>query len=162
MASAGEITKRNPERIIPIPAAKKGPDDWSGLTDAKERRRRQNRINQQAYRQRKRAERQGTTIKTESSSASTTTSPPTTISTTLTTAPQKCPSADQTAHLLTLFSKTAYESYIHGSPTSDHLLTLSKVNVFRAFATIMSTLGMTPHSSWMHDDALSPFTTLLP
>ncbi|KAE8353484.1 hypothetical protein BDV28DRAFT_157027 [Aspergillus coremiiformis] len=142
---------------LPIRASQKGPDDWSGLTDAKERRRRQNRINQRAYRQRKRAKRREATVPTEDTESPISSQSP---QTTLTI--RKCPSADQTVSLLDLFSKTAYQSYILGSPTSDHLLTLSRVNVFRAFATIMSILGMYPHKEWMHDDAISPFTTLHP
>lgn len=64
--------------------------------------------------------------------------------------------------LLRGFTETAIQSYILGCPTADHLLTLSKVNVFRAFGAIMSTLGMAPGPDWMHDDALSPFVTLQP
>ncbi|GAB1203645.1 hypothetical protein APSETT445_002282 [Aspergillus pseudonomiae] len=113
-----------------------------------------------------RAEKLGLTIKAEEAessiiSSSSSQSPPTTTALT-TTGRRPCPTPDQTAALLDLFSKTAYESYILGSPTSDHLLTLAKVNVFRAFASIMSTLGMPKHHEWMHDDAISPFTTLHP
>ncbi|KAE8394504.1 hypothetical protein BDV23DRAFT_147270 [Aspergillus alliaceus] len=167
MASATEPSKRDFDQPFSVRILKKGPDDWSGLTDAKERRRRQNRINQRAYRQRKRTEKLGLTIKREDADSNSTTapssfssqSPPTT--TTLIHA-RKCPSVEQTEHLLDLFSKTAYQSYVLGSPTSDHLLTLSKVNVFRAFASIMSTLGLYQDKGWMHDDAISPFTTLRP
>ncbi|KAE8166742.1 hypothetical protein BDV40DRAFT_314147 [Aspergillus tamarii] len=167
MAPASKIPKRDSEQLIPIRTQKKEPDDWKGLTDSKERRRRQNRINQRAYRQRKRAEKLGLTIKPEeeaefstaSSSSSSSQSPPTTA---LTTTRTNCPTPEQTAAILDLFSKTAYQSYILGSPTSDHLLTLAKVNVFRAFDSIMTILGMPKHQEWMHDDAISPFTTLRP
>ncbi|KAJ1710438.1 hypothetical protein NYO67_7403 [Aspergillus flavus] len=167
MAPASELPKRDSDQLILIRTQKKGPDDWKGLTDSKERRRRQNRINQRAYRQRKRAEKLGLPINAEaaesstassSSSSSSSQSPPTTALTTR----SNCPTPDQTAALLDLFSKTAYQSYILGSPASDHLLTLAKVNVFRAFASIMSTLGMPKHHEWMDDDAISPFTLLRP
>lgn len=68
----------------------------------------------------------------------------------------------QSQELLRQFTKTAYRSYMLGDPTADHLLTLSKVNVFRAFSMIMSVMGMAWDPDWMHDDALSPFTTLRP
>jgi hypothetical protein len=73
-----------------------------------------------------------------------------------------CLKSDKIRQYLDTFVLTAYESYILGCPTSDHLLTLSKVNVFRAFASIMSLLGMSHTEDWMHDDALSPFSTMGP
>ncbi|PYI05428.1 hypothetical protein BO78DRAFT_345705 [Aspergillus sclerotiicarbonarius CBS 121057] len=60
----------------------------------------------------------------------------------------------------TEFKKAAYRSYITGSPKSDHLLTLIKVNVHRALVENMAALGM--DMAWMNDDAVSPFCTLKP
>ncbi|PYI29538.1 hypothetical protein BP00DRAFT_427415 [Aspergillus indologenus CBS 114.80] len=196
-------------------------DDWAGMGDRKERRRRQNRLNQRAYRKRKQATRQTQTqppsqairtVKTEESTSSSdeqmltilssstssrnaTTSPSTSPSTSASSStstsfsfstrpppeshtrastststsprPDRKPCADPTTQrnlqaLLTDFTRVAYASYIHGSPTLDHLLTLSRMNVYRAFATNMATLGMGTGAEWMHDDALSPFTTLQP
>lgn len=64
--------------------------------------------------------------------------------------------------LLQHFSQKAVESYVLGSPSTDHLLTLCKVNVFRAFMSNMSTLGMSTGPEWMEDEAISPFSTSLP
>ncbi|KAH8423774.1 DUF3425 domain-containing protein [Aspergillus melleus] len=165
------------------------PDNWKGLADPKERRRRQNRVNQRAYRKRKQAQRQGIKLpsselvnristssgseeNTSPSSSSNTDSTPTT-STTLSirnakpssqtlTISSRCIGLDEASLLLDQLSKAAYESYIIGSPASDHLLTLSKMNVFRAFGSIMATLGMKHDMEWLHDDAISPFSTLQP
>ncbi|RAH43622.1 DUF3425 domain-containing protein [Aspergillus brunneoviolaceus CBS 621.78] len=198
-------------------------DDWAGMGDRKERRRRQNRLNQRAYRKRKQATRQTQTqppnqvirrtVKTEeptsssdeqmitvlspsTSSPNSTTSPSTSASSSSTSfsfsfstrppsqsqtrsststststssspRPDRKPCTDLTTQrhlqtLLTDFTRVAYASYIHGSPTLDHLLTLSRMNVYRAFATNMATLGMGTGAEWMHDDALSVFTTLQP
>lgn len=75
--------------------------------------------------------------------------------------PRQCavlsPHAQQ---ILRHFTQNAYESYLHGCPTSDHLLTLSKVNVFRAFGHILSILGMS--DAWLYDEAISPFSTAQP
>ncbi|EAW12041.1 DUF3425 domain-containing protein [Aspergillus clavatus NRRL 1] len=72
----------------------------------------------------------------------------------------RCLHSAQVRMLLDRFSKSAYQSYVLGSPAADHLITLSKVNVFRAFASIMSVLGMSHTDSWMYEDALSPFPTM--
>lgn len=73
-----------------------------------------------------------------------------------------CFLGDEIDKLLERFSHRAVESYVLGSPAADHLLTLCKVNVFRAFISNMHTLGMSPGPEWMEDDALSPFSTALP
>lgn len=66
----------------------------------------------------------------------------------------------QAKQILELFTQSAYQSYLHGCPSADHLLTLSKVNVFQAFWHIFTVMGMS--EPWMHEDALSPFSTLHP
>lgn len=57
--------------------------------------------------------------------------------------------------LLSVFEAAAYRSY-HGNPQADHLLTLAKLNVFRAFVRNIAMLGYT--REWMTDDALSRFS----
>lgn len=54
------------------------------------------------------------------------------------------------------FAETAYKSYILGDPTSDHLLTLTRVNVFRACGHNLKSIGFNMDD--MTDDAISPFS----
>lgn len=58
--------------------------------------------------------------------------------------------------LLAQFAESAFQSYMLGSPTSEHLLVLTKVNVFRAFGHNMKLLGWNQDD--MDDDAISPFS----
>lgn len=186
-------------------------DDWAGLCDRQERRRRQNRLNQRAYREsiphrlliydptstnyiipgkRKQAERSGnnalairpssshppppplgTNIKIEQGSSSS--SPPSSSSPssdsnpsqTLTrrTLTSEASKPENIRRIFEHFARVAYESYFRGSPSADHLLTLSKLNVFRAFMTNMTVLGFGNQTTWCDDDdALSLFNTLPP
>ncbi|GLB02475.1 hypothetical protein AtubIFM57258_003826 [Aspergillus tubingensis] len=57
--------------------------------------------------------------------------------------------------LLAVFEEAAYQSYA-GSPQADHLLTLAKLNVFRAFVRNIAVLGYS--REWMTDDAISRFS----
>ncbi|KAL2870924.1 DUF3425 domain-containing protein [Aspergillus lucknowensis] len=161
-------------------------DDWAGLGDAKERRRRQNRLNQRAFRQRKRAMQKKKSIQehieeliassevtllprsTESQSRSQSQSQSSPSSSTSEgTSPAQWERrisflGAEIDRLLQQFSQRAMESYVNGSPSADHLLTLCKVNVFRAFMSNMFALGLSPSPEWMDDDALSPFSTAQP
>ncbi|PWY79220.1 hypothetical protein BO70DRAFT_338393 [Aspergillus heteromorphus CBS 117.55] len=153
-------------------------DEWAGLGDRQERRRRQNRLNQRAYRKRKQAERgvvarSKTGSRSNEQSSSSQSSPgddsnsnanPSPTDQALCTRrpssfdPSRRPQTVQA--LLERFSQVAMENYIRGSPASDHLLTLTKLNVFRAFVSNMSALGMGMDDDWCHDDdALSLFNT---
>lgn len=57
--------------------------------------------------------------------------------------------------LLVEFAQEAYRSYMLGSPTSEHLLTLTKVNVFRAYIDNMKIIG--GFNEGICDDAISKF-----
>ncbi|KAJ5446847.1 Concanavalin A-like lectin/glucanase subgroup [Penicillium cf. griseofulvum] len=137
-------------------------DDWSGMTDPIERRRRQNRINQRAYRKRKRL-----ASTKDIHPKSLVPSPRSTPTAQLQTHPSQdnpavslCRNPETIQDLLEKFAKSAYESYARGIPTADHLITLTRVNVFRAFTYNLRLLGWS--EIWMNDDAVSPFNTALP
>ncbi|KAJ5320638.1 hypothetical protein N7508_000921 [Penicillium antarcticum] len=160
-------------------------DNWSGLTDPAERRRRQNRINQRAYRKlhapvdlhrtdanldlkgkRKRLQNKETHPKTlvkstKSAPSTSSTSPQSDDSVTPDGSKVKsCCSPGVLQDLLEKFAKSAIESYARGDPAADHLMTLTKVNVFRAFAQNLELIGWSPY--WMDDDAISLFNQALP
>ncbi|KAJ5756915.1 uncharacterized protein N7511_007097 [Penicillium nucicola] len=149
-------------------------DNWSGLTDPAERRRRQNRINQRAYRKRKRLQNKdihpkslvkSTKPVSSTSLASPTSASASSASSVSSTSPQsqnaiipsklKACSPGTLQDLLEKFAKSAIESYARGDPTADHLMTLTKVNVFRAFTQNLELIGWSPY--WMEDDAISIF-----
>ncbi|CAG7987462.1 unnamed protein product [Penicillium nalgiovense] len=151
------------DRLIPIfDDAEQVTDDWSGLSDPTERRRRQNRINQRAYRKRKRLS------STKDVHPKSLVPPPRSTSTVQSQdrSPQDnpevnfCRNPDLLQDFLGRFAKSAYESYARGDPTADHLMTLTKVNVFRAFAQNLRLIGWSEY--WMDDDAISLFNTALP
>ncbi|KAF3019616.1 hypothetical protein E8E15_007835 [Penicillium rubens] len=137
-------------------------DDWSGLSDPTERRRRQNRINQRAYRKRKRMSsnkdvhpkslvpRPRSTSTVQSQDRSSQDNPEVSF----------CRNPELLQDILVRFAESAYESYARGDPTADHLMTLTKVNVFRAFAQNLRLIGWLEF--WMDDDAISLFNTVLP
>ncbi|RAK82170.1 uncharacterized protein BO72DRAFT_465007 [Aspergillus fijiensis CBS 313.89] len=60
------------------------------------------------------------------------------------------------------FELAAYRHYMQGTPQVDQLLTLVKLNVYRALAANLNALGMTDIRGWMHPDATSAFATLQP
>ncbi|KAJ5483797.1 hypothetical protein N7530_003043 [Penicillium desertorum] len=148
------------DRLIPISDdAEQVTDDWSGLSDPTERRRRQNRINQRAYR----------------TSHSTVTSTPRAYYHPLV---RPLPSNYKIVLPKTIRKSTSVATpnfykilqggspsqrmkVTHGGdPTADHLMTLTKVNVFRAFAQNLRLIGWSEY--WMDDDAISLFNTALP
>ncbi|KAL3474594.1 hypothetical protein BJX99DRAFT_260191 [Aspergillus californicus] len=155
-------------------------DNWTGLADAKERRKRQNRLNQRALRQRRRTQqKKPMTIQDQIEAliasgevtlvprrASLTATTPSVQNDSISSATQwerrSCFIGDEIDKLLEQFSERAIANYVNGTPFGDSLLTLSKVNVFRAFIGNMIALGMSPGPEWMMEEALSPFSTLLP
>ncbi|KAJ5645739.1 hypothetical protein N7507_011750 [Penicillium longicatenatum] len=146
-----------------VPADEERTDDWSDTIDPIERRRRQNRINQRAHRRRQRIQAKDKDIHPKSLVASYPT-PPSSIHSDIPFGQEikarRCISPHTRDLLLDQFAKAAYQSYILGSPAPDHLLTLSKLNVFRAFGHNMRLIGTDLDE--MNDDAISVFNTILP
>ncbi|KAI9368689.1 hypothetical protein BJX61DRAFT_537053 [Aspergillus egyptiacus] len=184
---------------VSYPAGRSPADEWYGVLDAKERRKRQNRINQRAHRLRTRLEQAGlctspntqsylhpvkSPLNIESTSQSQSTlseqgadprpepdptlpdpvpsrsskdgaSSPAQVSTLST----GIPDADKT-HILLRKMAQFYSSYQLNSPSADHLLSLTRINVHRAFVSNMLTLGIT--WEWMADDSISPLSMASP
>ncbi|KAJ5524399.1 hypothetical protein N7494_011049 [Penicillium frequentans] len=185
-------------------------DDWHGLADAKERRKRQNRLNQRRHREEARRRRHAnaqsnsrhllsptitagqlhqveqnlnghqapdekiTELEDLAILAAATVPQSSTRSSSRDS--QSC--ADQFSsapHMMTLWFAmpwphkrkalieqlaTYHNSYVMNCPLSNHLLTLTKMNVHRAFVSNMVTLGIT--WEWMQEDSISPFYTVGP
>jgi hypothetical protein len=59
------------------------------------------------------------------------------------------------------FEAKAYQSYLHGNPERDHLISLSRLNVHRAINENIAAIGMT--TDWMKsDDSISIFNLTQP
>ncbi|KAJ6186426.1 hypothetical protein N7519_007727 [Penicillium mononematosum] len=136
-------------------------DSWSGLTDPTERRRRQNRINQRACRRRKRLQSNRNILPISEANSSVlgvqlqdAASPDSALKDDFSSSP------GHVHDLLEQFVKSAYRSYLRGDPAADHLLTLVKVNVFRAFMQNMQLIGRPAY--WIGHNAISAFSVALP
>ncbi|KAL2820136.1 hypothetical protein BDW59DRAFT_174595 [Aspergillus cavernicola] len=110
-------------------------DDWRGITDRCERRRRQNRVNQRTY--------MGDVVAVVS----------------------QWPTRDiddRTKHqILRLLSSAAYQRYLSADPAVDQLLSLTRANVYRAFLTNIALLGL-PVDGLCERKILSPFNLVGP
>ncbi|OQE12740.1 hypothetical protein PENFLA_c064G07914 [Penicillium flavigenum] len=106
-------------------------DDWRLVTNPVERRRRQNRLNQREYRKRRLHQTQVV---------------------------RRSPDVPETDELQILenFTAAAYQSYSLGCPHSDHLLSLTKANVYRAFLSNLTLIGLVAEGI-CEADVLSPF-----
>ncbi|KAL2840285.1 hypothetical protein BJY01DRAFT_21050 [Aspergillus pseudoustus] len=155
-------------------------DDWPNAVTPTERRRRQNRINQRAFRQRQVAKRTGIVRPTQWKLIGSLADPDPTPATrdgmpvvratnpgqyasksSQWTCEYLCRLAPENARQrLAEFQAAAHRSYVTGSPTTDHLLTTVKLNVYRALVENMAALGM--NLSWMAETAISPFCTSQP
>lgn len=69
-------------------------------------------------------------------------------------------SLPEAALMMAHFDRDAYASYSTGNPCLDHLITLSKFNVLRAFMQNLDLLGLPLHI--IEHDTPSPFNTALP
>ncbi|KAH8433193.1 bZIP transcription factor [Aspergillus melleus] len=145
--------------------------DWSPAATPAERRKLQNRINQRLYRQRQRSkqpEKQNSSrwkkigsLVDEGNHRSKLSN----ITTHACVLPPRgpwipaihnCSIAPAGAReLFNEFEMAAYHSYCSRLPVADHLLTLVKVNVYRAFFENLAALGM--DGGWMKADTISPF-----
>ncbi|KAL3454418.1 hypothetical protein BJX65DRAFT_315665 [Aspergillus insuetus] len=149
--------------------ARRRPRGSRGAVGISERRRQQNRINQQTYRERNLHLLRHAQLAANEEDATAPENPTVEDSSDLTTTvpPGVLRVIDQVLHLhsaakapmYTRFSQTAYQSYVNGNPAADHMLTLAKVNVFRAFMHNLTLLGW--GSKHMETPSLSPFSLLV-
>ncbi|KAJ5977852.1 hypothetical protein N7501_001194 [Penicillium viridicatum] len=122
--------------VIPNYSFELGQDcDWSGISDPKVRRKLQNRLNQRTHRKRK-LDQSGQVTEGGLSAPKTGNK---------TKRPKRWLSAEEAENLLEKFSISSFDSYAQGSPAVDHLIILTKLNVYRAFIQNLSILGITPH-----------------
>ncbi|KAL2865905.1 bZIP transcription factor [Aspergillus lucknowensis] len=120
-------------------------DDWTGVIDRKERRKLQNRQNQRKWRERRKATRPSQ--ESRRASASTTTSTSATTSDTGSGNGEiqqlRCAHAPPNAlEYMRWFEATARKSYLLGSPKSEHLIRLTRLNVHRAIVENVRAIGM--------------------
>ncbi|PKX91425.1 DUF3425 domain-containing protein [Aspergillus novofumigatus IBT 16806] len=143
--STNSRDKRRASLFPKPPGLKTEPsDEWDGIRNPAERRRRQNRVNQRAYRLRNRHRARPVEKTPEIPQSSTVTV-----------------SQPHLQELLERFIYAAYGNYIRGSPATDQLLTLTRVNVYRAYLHNITLLGLSP-DGLCEADILSPFNQTQP
>ncbi|KAK5116541.1 hypothetical protein LTR85_009166 [Meristemomyces frigidus] len=146
-------------------------EDWAGITNSAERRRRQNLLNQRLYRKRRAAKpakhgaatRGATQAKVDCThpSKGTGSSPrilatdPGALVTTPATTQQCASNLPRKQAWMARFEAQAHHDYVIGSPRVDDLLTLIQFNVFRALINNMHALRF--GEEWLLEDAISPY-----
>ncbi|KAL4915027.1 hypothetical protein BDW62DRAFT_204005 [Aspergillus aurantiobrunneus] len=133
-------------------------DDWKGVVDPKQRRTLQNRLNQRAHRRRLKAKPEDDPAPVESADAAVRPSQ------------MQLPDLDQlsvigprsehTRRVLCHLEALLHAEFLAGSPRTDLLLGLTRVNFLRALHANIDVLGYS--AAEMHDDALSQFGTAGP
>ncbi|KAJ5345161.1 hypothetical protein N7452_003165 [Penicillium brevicompactum] len=138
-------------------------DDWTGTIDRVQRRKLQNRLNQRSYRLRKKqqqTDKDQAWLRKNAIPIPSNATPPIQIERDA--VGFTCSIAPPEIHsMMRQFESLALQSYVHNSPTTDHLLSLSKLNIQRAIIENIHSVGMT--MEWtQRDESISIFNMPTP